>query len=355
MMTTLSILSLYQIKIQNSKTPKLKASYKLKIENLILIICLEVWLLGCLEFSCVSSTLPGMTAERTKVTTIGGGGMIGSEIASHLQGVADVFIPAHSNLDITNQEQVDKYMSLLGGDVVILAAGYTDVNGAQKEVGKVIVNNLQGTKNVAEACKKHGKFMVYLSTDMVFPEGRPGVAFRETDKIGNIDSPNTGIYAVSKIGAEVHIGNMKDFKPAIVRFGYPFGSMTSDRDYVRKMIVGLRANRPMFDDQHITLTYIPDLVAAVARIVRFKTPGIFHVSCNQLVTPFEVAGKVAKAMNFKGEPRSGKLDTYLAEPGVAPRHHNGGLNSELTQSMLGIKFHKLDDAIAEFISDLSST
>ena len=81
-------------------------------------------------------------------------------------------------LDITDSVAVDKALSEIKPDAVIHCAAWTAVDMAEDDanVEKVRAVNAGGTQNIANACKKLGCKMTYISTDYVFDgQGRnPG-------------------------------------------------------------------------------------------------------------------------------------------------------------------------------------
>ena len=75
-------------------------------------------------------------------------------------------------LDITDKEKVHELLKELKPDAVVHCAAWTAVDAAEDEenIPKVRAVNVDGTKNIAEACKEIDAKMVYISTDYVFDE-----------------------------------------------------------------------------------------------------------------------------------------------------------------------------------------
>jgi dTDP-4-dehydrorhamnose reductase len=49
----------------------------------------------------------------------------------------------------------------------------------------------------------------------------------------------------------------------------------------------------VFDDQVRTATYVEDIASAIKTIIDLKAKGIFHISGNDVLTPYEIACKAA--------------------------------------------------------------
>ena len=81
-------------------------------------------------------------------------------------------------------------------EVVIHAAGYTDVDGAEREAELAMAINAGGTEQVARAAAKAGARLLYLSTDYVF-DGHKGSPYREMDEPNPINA-----YGRSKAAGE---------------------------------------------------------------------------------------------------------------------------------------------------------
>ena len=77
--------------------------------------------------------------------------------------------------DITNQDVVNEKISALKPEVIYHCAAYTAVDNAE-DVAKDLnwQVNADGTRNVAEAAKRVGAKMVYISTDYVFDGANEG-------------------------------------------------------------------------------------------------------------------------------------------------------------------------------------
>ena len=78
-------------------------------------------------------------------------------IGSDIQPKENINLPyQYIQLDITNTEAVNKVISEIKPEAVIHCAAWTAVDAAEEEENreKVFAINVDGTKNIAEACKK---------------------------------------------------------------------------------------------------------------------------------------------------------------------------------------------------------
>lgn len=165
-----------------------------------------------------------------KILLTGGGGRLGTELRALLP---QIVAPRSSELNVTDAAQVQAVVERERPDVIVHAAAYTNVSGAEKERDACWNVNVVGTRTMAAAANSVGAKLVHISTDYVF-SGETG-GYRETDTPG----PVANYYALSKLVAEeaaraahVHLIIRTSFRPR--EFAYPvaFSDVFTGQDYV---------------------------------------------------------------------------------------------------------------------------
>ena len=135
-------------------------------------------------------------------------------------------------------------------DLVLHAAAWTDVDGAERDPQEAAAVNVGGTANVAEL----GAPLVYYSSDYVF-DGSKRVPYLESD------SPNPrSAYGRSKLHGEAAAGE----RAWIVRSSWLFGP--TGHNFLRTML-RLGAERDevaVVDDQRGSPTYVGHLASGHA-------------------------------------------------------------------------------------------
>ena len=148
-------------------------------------------------------------------------------------------------------------------DVILHAAAWTDVDGAESDPQGAAAVNVGGTQNVAEL----GVPLVYFSTDYVF-DGRKTTPYVESD------APNPiSVYGRTKLHGEAAAGE----QAWTVRSSWLFGP--TGHNFVRTML-RLGAEREevaVVDDQRGSPTYVAHLAEATRRIVELPF-GVYHVA-----------------------------------------------------------------------------
>jgi dTDP-4-dehydrorhamnose reductase len=96
----------------------------------------------------------------------GAGGMLGRDLCAVLAGRPHTAL-TRQQLDITDPDAVRAAVG--GHDVVLNAAGWTDVDGAETAEEAATAVNGTGVADLAAACAATGAILVHVSTDYVFP------------------------------------------------------------------------------------------------------------------------------------------------------------------------------------------
>src|SRR5712691_10879234 len=148
-------------------------------------------------------------------------------------------------------------------DLVLHAAAWTDVDGAEEDPQEAAAVNVGGTTHAAEL----GAPLVYFSSDYVF-DGRKGAPYVESDPPNPLSA-----YGRSKLHGEAAAGE----RAWIVRSSGLFGS--TGTNFVRTML-RLGAERDevaVVDDQRSSPTYVGHVAEAMRSLVELPF-GIHHVA-----------------------------------------------------------------------------
>jgi dTDP-4-dehydrorhamnose reductase len=151
----------------------------------------------------------------------------------------------------------------LSPELVLHAAAWTDVDGAEDDPGGAAEVNVGGTQHAAEL----GAPLVYFSTDYVF-DGAKREPYVESDG----PSP-LGAYGRTKLLGEAAAGE----RAWIVRSSWLFGA--TGHNFVRTML-RLGAERDevaVVDDQRGCPTYVGHLAAATREVIGLPF-GVYHVA-----------------------------------------------------------------------------
>ena len=177
-------------------------------------------------------------------------------------------------LDITDKKAVNKTINDIKPDGVIHCAAWTAVDLAEEEANKPKVYNINvnGTKNIALACKEIDAKMLYLSTDYVF-NGEGTIPWKADDK--NYSPLN--YYGETKLEGEKAVSSILD-KYFIVRIAWVFG--INGNNFIKTMIkVGKSHDEVrVVNDQIGTPTYTYDLARLLVDMIKSDKYGYYHAT-----------------------------------------------------------------------------
>jgi len=202
---------------------------------------------------------------------------IGSDIAESYNGIQDgtpVVSMPYVQMDITDKASVEKVLTEVNADAVIHCAAWTAVDLAEDEdkKDKVHAVNAEGTKNIAEVCKKLDSKMVYTSTDYVF-NGQGEEPWQPDCK----DYQPLNVYGQSKLDGELAVSETLD-KYFIVRIAWVFGK--NGNNFIKTMLkVGKNHDKlRVVNDQIGTPTYTYDLARLLVDMNETEKYGYYHAT-----------------------------------------------------------------------------
>jgi dTDP-4-dehydrorhamnose reductase len=204
----------------------------------------------------------------TRWLVTGAGGMLARDLLEVLDG-DDVVGLTRAELDITDRDAVAA--AVAGRDVVVNAAAWTDVDGAELAEDEATLVNGLGPRLLAEACRDASARLVHVSTDYVF-DGTSTTPYDEDHPI----EPRSA-YGRSKALGEDAVRSVLPDSSYVVRSAWLYGEHGGN--FVRAMI-GLERQRDtveVVDDQRGQPTWSLDLALQIAALVRSGSPaGIYH-------------------------------------------------------------------------------
>jgi dTDP-4-dehydrorhamnose reductase len=277
-----------------------------------------------LEHAIADPVEPGPGRRRTVVT--GAGGQLGRALVETFAD-DDLVALTHADWDVSAPPPPG-----LAADLVLHAAAWTDVDGAEDDPQGAAAVNVGGTTHAASLGP-----LVYYSSDYVF-DGAKESPYVESD------APNPlSAYGRSKAFGEAAAGE----GAWIVRSSWLFGP--TGHNFVRTML-RLGAERDevsVVDDQVGCPTYVGHLAAATRELVELP-PGIWHVAADGECTWSELASAIFEEAAL--ECRVVPITTAeLARP--APRPAYSVLRSEKPEAP---KLPHWRDGLRECLARLAS-
>lgn len=225
-----------------------------------------------------------------KILVLGANGLLGSDLVGVLKNY-EVVAWTRKELDITKRNDVVSRIVELKPDVVINAAAYTDVDGAESNSELNMQVNGISAGYIAEACKLSGAALLHVSTDYVFGGDKKGYT--------EYDEPNPlNAHGKAKALAEKLIKEKME-KYFIVRTSWLFGR--HGKNFVDTIIrlAKERDSLAVVDDQVGCPSYSRDVAVKIKDIILGCDFGVYHVTNSGSCSWFEFAKAIIAFAGLK--------------------------------------------------------
>lgn len=255
--------------------------------------------------------------KELKWLILGGDGQLGRAMSDELARSNTEFISlSHTQLDITNQNDIDSFFTRELPNVVLNAAAWTNVDLAESQEGEAFLVNAHGPKLLAETCAKFDAKFVHISTDYVF-SGISNSPWSETSDVAPVSA-----YGRGKAAGERAVLDIYPRGSYVVRTAWlysPWG-----KNFVKtllKLAFDGTGSIEVVNDQVGQPTSARDLSQQIRRMMlKNVSPGIYHGTNSGQASWFELAQKIFElaevdcerlvAVDSSRFPRPAKRPTY---------------------------------------------
>jgi dTDP-4-dehydrorhamnose reductase len=286
-----------------------------------------------------------------RILITGASGLLGAELAQlAVRAGHDVFSGFHTSLpqvgkplqlDVTKQAQIDAAMDASRPDVIIHAAGITDVDLCEEKPDLAKLVNGEATGRLGEAAAKTGAQVIYVSTDYVF-DGTKG-EYKEDDLPNPINkygqSKLLGEELLRKSGAESSIGRSS------VIYGW---GRRNRPNFAIWILDKLQTNQivNVVNDQVVSPTLNNNLAEMLLDIAEKRIEGVFHLAGCSRIDRYRFALQIADTFD---------LDSSLVNPAnsssmkwKAKRPMDSSLNVDKATGLLDKKPLDLHESLEQF-------
>ncbi|WP_207432515.1 SDR family oxidoreductase [Sabulibacter ruber] len=246
------------------------------------------------------------------------------------------FVP----MDVANAEQVEQVITETQPTHIIHTAAMTNVDDCESQREECWKQNVDAVENLVKASERHGVHLIHVSTDFIF-DGENGPYSEDAE--GN----PVNFYGQSKLAAEELVKNAA-CKWAILRTVLVFGIV---HDYGRSNIVlwvkgSLEQGKQIkvVNDQLRTPTLAEDLAQGCWLAAKHDAQGIFNISGEELLTPYQMAVQVADYFNLDKNLIEEVDGSIFTQP--AKRPPRTGFDISKAKSQLGYQPHTFKESIA---------
>lgn len=282
------------------------------------------------------------------ILVTGGNGQVGSELnflKANYPNFRLIFTD-QDTLDITDEPAVNHMITAKDINYCINCAAYTAVDKAESNAELAERINVEGPKNLAQACLVNQIPLIHFSTDYVYHNDQ-NTPFKE----GDPTSPK-GVYAKTKLQGD-EVAQQIHLQTMVIRTSWVYSSF--GHNFVKTMLRlgNERDNLSVIFDQIGTPTYARDLAKAVLDVIHMvendeidstAIQGVYHYS-NEGVTSWYDFAKTIFEIN--------KIDCKVAAietkdyPTAAERPHFSVLNKHKFKSTFGLEVPHWRESLGE--------
>jgi dTDP-4-dehydrorhamnose reductase len=225
-------------------------------------------------------------------------------------------------VEITDRDAVLGAICGTRPDVVVHPAAWTAVDDCEGDPDRAFAVNVIGTRHIAEAARRVGALVFYVSTDYVF-DGTKDSPYREWD-----DPAPRSVYGRSKLAGEREL----DPGSTVVRTSWVCGYHGANMVKTILRLSGEHDTLSFVDDQRGHPTFADDLAGMIKRLVTERRPGLFHVTNQGAVSWYEFARAVLEASGQDPNRVRPVTTADLQPPRPAPRPANSVLDNAALRS-----------------------
>lgn len=188
-------------------------------------------------------------------------------------------------LDIEKKEEVNQVFDEYQPDIVIHGAAMTQVDDCELNQDACYRANVTATENLIQASERYNSHFIFVSTDFIF-SGEKG-------PLDELEEPSpVNYYGETKlIGEQVLQKSKLNWAIARTVLVYGIAHDMSRSNIILWVKKSLETGKQLqvVDDQFRTPTLAEDLAAGCILIAKQKAEGIYNISGEDFLTPYEMA------------------------------------------------------------------
>ena len=283
-------------------------------------------------------TLPSELHTPQRIVVVGYRGQLGRALTDALAG-RQLLALDFPEIDMSRPAIIDQIAGF-GPDLVINAAAWTDVDGAEETPDACYAVNVTGVHNLALACQRSGAALVHVSTNEVFP-GEPGMFYREWDAT----RAHSGVYARSKEAAEKVVLSSLAGRFYLVRTAWLYNRGGNNFNHKIVAAADRLGSLGVVNDEFGNPTFAPDLAAAIVQLVDMHHYGIYHLVNSGFCSRHEWACEILR-LSGRGHVPVAAIPSSEWLRRTKPPLHAVLLNT--TAAARGVTLRSWQDALAEY-------
>ena len=292
----------------------------------------------------------------TGILLTGRTGQVGWELERALAGIGSVIATDRRQLDLTKPDSIRAAIRQARPDVIVSAAGYTNVDQAEGEPELAMQINGVAPGILAEEAKRLGALLVHYSTEYVY-DGTLGRPYREEDEPHPLN-----VYGRTKLAGDRAI-QASGCAHLILRTSWVYGAR--GRNFVLTILKLARekARLPVVEDQTGSPSWARKIAEATATLlsqpdIARANSGIFHIAAAGHATRYEFACAIVETMRkFTGQADGWAEVQPIRSaqyPLPAARPHGLVTSKDKLLRVFGLALPDWRDELEEFLAEVVS-
>lgn len=262
----------------------------------------------------------------------GGSGLLGTRIRELLSTRYLIVAPVRADVDLMVRNDVEKMIEKMEPDVIVYAAGETNVDIVEKNREYAMKINNEVVSWIAKRADFNSIPLIYFSSDAVFKGNQSERPYKETDAVFPIN-----YYGATKAKGEEAVYNASD-KNLIIRLIILYTSVFPYKlDFARNILKKLSGKLPCYGiiDLYCNPTFSDDAVYGLSAAIDKNVSGILHFGATDYVTNYHLAQEIALRFGYEKDlilPTS-LLSFFKGK--IAKRPSYAWLDTTKAQKLLG--------------------
>ncbi|MCA1685595.1 MAG: SDR family oxidoreductase, partial [Planctomycetia bacterium] len=195
-----------------------------------------------------------------------------------------------TRVDLSDDGATARALAEADPEVVLHTAAVSSVEEVRRDPARGRAVNVEGTERLAGWCGRHGRRLLYTSTDLVFDGSKPW---------NREDDPARPVLAYGRTKAEAEACVLATPGGLVVRLSLLYGPSRSRRPtYLDRTVASWERGEPQtfFEDEFRTPLDLGTSAETLVRLVAADVSGLIHVAGPERLSRYDLARRVAAAL-----------------------------------------------------------
>jgi dTDP-4-dehydrorhamnose reductase len=287
-----------------------------------------------------------------RILLTGTNGQVGTEFRKLDRGSAEVISTGSRELDLSNEQEIRRFVRDTQPDVIVNAAAFTDVDAAERNWDACFAINAMAPVVLAEEAHRLDALLVHYSTNCVF-DGNKTSPYVETDPTSPIN-----VYGASKVAGEEGIAS-SFARALILRVSWIYSAQGDN--FLRSILRLARHSDKLqvVQDQVGAPTSAKAVARATDRLIHTYTnsrktefpTGIYHMTASGSTSWHGFASAILRAVFEKQEPLVSPIST-TEHSSFARRPRNAVLSSQKFLDTFGFELGSWQQQLEEVLAEV---